>query len=57
MRTPKGKQRGGAKDAKKETNKLRKKAMKNKMMKKTMLTIAGDDTKVGSYKNWKAELS
>jgi len=45
MRTPKGKQRGGAKEVKKETNKLRKKAMKNKMMKKTMLTLAGDDTK------------
>eukprot|EP00088_Acartia_fossae_P070344 TRINITY_DN9397_c0_g2_i1.p1 TRINITY_DN9397_c0_g2~~TRINITY_DN9397_c0_g2_i1.p1 ORF type:complete len:229 (-),score=69.15 TRINITY_DN9397_c0_g2_i1:57-707(-) len=48
MRTPKGKQRGGGgamRTGKTEVNKLRKKAMKNKMMKKTMLTLAGDDTK------------
>ena len=58
MRTPKGKQRGGAKEVKKETNKLRKKAMKNKMMKKTMLTLAGDDTKVNDtnfyFQGWGA---
>ena len=47
MRTPQRKREGkGGKSAKTETNKLRKKAMKNKMMKKTMLTLAGDDTKV-----------
>jgi len=46
MRTPQRKREGkGGKSAKTETNKLRKKAMKNKMMKKTMLTLAGDDTK------------
>lgn len=46
MRTPTRsdkRQKGGA--AKREVNKLRKKAMKSKMMKKTMLTLAGDDTK------------
>lgn len=42
MRTPKGSKAGGRKT---EVNKLRKKAMKNKMMKQTMLTLAGDDTK------------
>ena len=43
MRTPKGPKSGARKT---EVNKLRKKAMKNKMMKKTMLTLADDNTKV-----------
>jgi len=42
MRTPKGPKSGARKT---EVNKLRKKAMKNKMMKKTMLTLADDNTK------------
>ncbi len=46
MRTPKGPKAGGrgAAGAKSQVNKLRKKAMKTKMMKKTMLAL--DDTKV-----------
>jgi len=45
MRTPKGPKAGGrgAAGAKSQVNKLRKKAMKTKMMKKTMLAL--DDTK------------
>ena len=60
MRTPKGPKAGGrgAAGAKSQVNKLRKKAMKTKMMKKTMLAL--DDTKVrhatditaGGYFNW-----
>ena len=47
MRTPQRKKGGkGGVNPKIEVNKLRKKAMKNKMMKKTMLTLAGDDTRV-----------
>jgi hypothetical protein len=38
---------GGGGAHKKDMNKLRKKAMKSKMMKKTIFTLAGDDTKVG----------
>lgn len=44
MRTPKHK-RIMQKAKTSATNKLRKKAMKNKMMKKTMLDIGGDDTR------------
>ena len=47
MRTPKGPKGGRGASAKTEVNKLRKKAMKNKMMKKTMLAL--DDTKVSEY--------
>jgi hypothetical protein len=49
MRTPQRNGKGGSKQAgghKKDLNKLRKRAMKSKMMKKTMFTLAGDDTKV-----------
>jgi hypothetical protein len=48
MRTPQKSRNGGRQAAakKKDVNKLRKKAMKSKMMKKTIFTLAGDDTKV-----------
>lgn len=44
MRTPKHK-RILQKAKSSATNRLRKKAMKNKVMKKTMLDIGGDDTR------------
>ena len=53
MRTPKGPKGGRGASAKTEVNKLRKKAMKNKMMKKTMLAL--DDTKVSEYFHRKRE--
>ena len=47
MRTPQRNGKGGKVGGnKKDVNKLRKRAMKSKMMKKTMFTLAGDDTKV-----------
>ena len=52
MRTPQKTRNGGrqaANGSKKDLNKLRKRAMKSKMMKKTMFTLAGDDTKVCTY--------
>ena len=48
MRTPQKTRNVGRQAAakKKDVNKLRKRAMKSKMMKKTIFTLAGDDTKV-----------
>ena len=57
MRTPKGPKAGGrgAAGAKSQVNKLRKKAMKTKMMKKTMLAL--DDTKVRQFHALKSDIT